>query len=798
MKKNIRRFAYSGTFGIVLFFLALLLFGLCSFQDYGLAGDAYEERRTCLVNYKYLVPSVSQIQTETVNFPEVAELSEYADRYYGVALQMPTLVVEHFFDFTLTYNQIFQMRHLYTFLLYFVGCIFFFLLARQLTGNDILACMGTAMFVLSPHILANSLYNIKDIPFLSIFIVNLYFSIRFLRKPVLGNIALLGIASALCTNTRIIGGIVIFTCLLLYLMDKTRYKTFSKALATCLLCGLVCFTFYILITPVTWQSPFHAIIETLRTFSSFNVYHFNNYFMGTMLDGAELPWYYLPVWIGMTTPVFYLILFFIGLFYTAASVVHHRKTLSLYTEKLFLFLTIAVPLIYVFIKTPILYNGWRHFYFIYSVLILFALLGFQSLLRHWPRCQKILCGFMALYFLSLIVWIGRNHPAEYVYFNYPSRAYANANMDKDYWNVGAASSVEYLLTNSAQEPLSVVFYPHSWYSAKIFSPAEQARILSAPRQYPQSADYYLYTFLQDPATERFYGYYYYEPFFIREASGIQYNALFKRTYDLTCISNLKLNTAQASLLYGADEIDWDVSPQGENSWLFTGTLKQAINTDRLYLSCLDSSVSLEDIQIEDTAGQKQIASAEELLSDINSGFWIFFNPCTPTKINFRLTFLENRESYLLLFHAVEPRTSDTASASRHSLLSLSTGINWTEAENAADSSLNTKWHAPSQDSGTEVLLTLSEERQLQGFSLETGGKDWDAPQNLQIAASLDGESWSPLAYTTTNQIDFLFPPVSCRYLRLTIGKHSEEVPSEWTIAEIFLYTAQKNIALIQK
>lgn len=302
-----------------------------------MAGDAYEERRTCLVNYKYLVPSVSDIQTDTVNFSEIPDLNEYFDRYYGVALQMPTIVVEHLFDFNLTYNQIFQMRHLYTFLLYFIGCIFFYLLARCFTDSRLIALAGTAVFVLSPQILSNSLYNIKDIPFLAIFIVNLYFGIRFLRSPRSVHLLLLAMVSAICTNTRIIGAIVIFACLFIYLIKGQSEESPLKRFGKCVLCGLVCLLCYILITPVTWSSPVQAVIETLKTFSSFNVYQFNNYFMGTILDGADLPWYYLPVWIVLTTPVLFSVLSIIGLIASAVHPVKQRHIDRVDWEKLFLF-----------------------------------------------------------------------------------------------------------------------------------------------------------------------------------------------------------------------------------------------------------------------------------------------------------------------------------------------------------------------------------------------------------------------------------------------------------------------------
>ena len=40
---------------------------------------------------------------------------------------------------------------------------------------------------------------------------------------------------------------------------------------------------------------------------------FNFLFMGAMADSLTYPWYYLPLWIGITTPLF-LLVFFLGSF----------------------------------------------------------------------------------------------------------------------------------------------------------------------------------------------------------------------------------------------------------------------------------------------------------------------------------------------------------------------------------------------------------------------------------------------------------------------------------------------------
>lgn len=87
---------------IVLFFLLFFLYGCVTFRDFGLSGDGGIQRYHSLVMYKYLVPSVGNIVTDTVNFPTVPDPKSYGV-YYGVTVQLPTVVIEHLFWFSIRF-----------------------------------------------------------------------------------------------------------------------------------------------------------------------------------------------------------------------------------------------------------------------------------------------------------------------------------------------------------------------------------------------------------------------------------------------------------------------------------------------------------------------------------------------------------------------------------------------------------------------------------------------------------------------------------------------------------------------
>lgn len=88
--------------------LAMLIVGRYTYRDYGLTVDETWERETSLINYQYVVKTL--LGKDLDLFP--TQLENYRERYYGAALQLPTVFVEHLTGFTMPSRDIYMMRHL--------------------------------------------------------------------------------------------------------------------------------------------------------------------------------------------------------------------------------------------------------------------------------------------------------------------------------------------------------------------------------------------------------------------------------------------------------------------------------------------------------------------------------------------------------------------------------------------------------------------------------------------------------------------------------------------------------------
>ncbi|HPS48771.1 MAG TPA: hypothetical protein PKX37_09840, partial [Flexilinea sp.] len=108
----------------IFVFIIFFVIGLLIFDDYGVTVDEPIERQTSLVNLKFILQDLlhKKLPEELSVIPE---LQSYKDKYYGVLLQFPTVLFEYFTNFRYDISSIFKLRHLWTFLNFYISVIFF-------------------------------------------------------------------------------------------------------------------------------------------------------------------------------------------------------------------------------------------------------------------------------------------------------------------------------------------------------------------------------------------------------------------------------------------------------------------------------------------------------------------------------------------------------------------------------------------------------------------------------------------------------------------------------------------------
>ena len=440
--------------GVALFFLALLLLGLFTVGDYGSAWDDWSEMRIlrmALREYDALLPWDTPLG-QTLSEMGIERLSESAERDHGICLYYPLFWAVG--NASLSLQSLTFIWRCYTWILFMLGLAALYAVARRMGLSRGFACLGVLIVVLSPRFFAEGHYNNKDIPLMAITLVLLWQSARLMEKPTYARALGFALAAGLCTGTRIIGGAY---CLLFggmivcYLCASRRMNRHIIGVAVCT-AGLS-LTFYILLTPCLLADPPGFIAYLLKNAVGFSRWHGNVLWFGQIIPCSQTkpPRLYLPVMFLLSTPLWALALL-------AASVPLAFKRLRragrglLCDSQRLLCLTTQLawiaPLIALVALRALVYNGWRHVYFLYGPMALCMADALQALWRlAQKRGQKALLALCtALCLLSSAVGIAANHPHQYAYWNalVPTQNRAER-FELDWWNLSGVDALKALL-----------------------------------------------------------------------------------------------------------------------------------------------------------------------------------------------------------------------------------------------------------------------------------------------------------------------------------------------------------------
>jgi hypothetical protein len=475
-----------------LFFTALLVLGCCIYRDYGLSWDEDTSRNgNGYLNYNYLRtgdPGVLLVGPE---------------RYHGPAFEVLLVVIEKLVNHG-DIRKIHFLRHLVTFLLFYTAVFVFSRLLRQRFGR-VLALGGTVLLVLSPRIFAESFYNSKDLAFLSCYVLALYTLLRFHRKMSYGSAVLHALACGFVIDIRILGIILPFLTFLTAALDWVvdRATGSRRVQPLCVLVyavGLAAFT--ILFWPILWQDP---VGQFLNAFAEMRQYPWLGevLYCGRFTHTPDLPWHYLPVWIAITTPILCTVFFLVGLTRLLADAV--RRPIHYYLSRkddLLVLLALVLPLGAVIGLHAIVYDGWRHVYFIYPPLVYVATLGLGEVDR-WVRWAGRWCVPARPVFITVVLLVVgqtalvmiREHPFQNVYFNCLAGrdlTEIGRRFDLDYWGLSYRRGLEYILEHDARPVIAVaVQEPPGLLNQQILEARQRTRLRYTD---PAEADYFLTTF----------------------------------------------------------------------------------------------------------------------------------------------------------------------------------------------------------------------------------------------------------------------------------------------------------------
>ena len=439
-----KRLAVSLVFGI------FLLVGLLSYKDFGISWDEKTQ---------YMIGKEAY---ETVMYG-IPPVEDPGRRFHGPFIEFILYSLQRLQTFEHA-QQVFFFRHLFGFLLFYLGTFVFYLLGSKLFNNWKLGLLGAVMLFCSPRIFAHSFFNTRDIPTLVLFIVAMYTLFIALDKKHILFTVLHAVICAALISTRLPGLLMLPITGLGFLLNGWKGTQLCRHSIVYLMFCLLC---TVLFWPLLWVDPLQNFISAYHNMSTKGA---GGFYFGQGI--STNPWHWIPVWMFITTPFMYSMFFIVGLYRSAKE--HKHGLVSIW---------FFVPVLLIMCGFGRIFDTWRHVFFVYPAFLLLALEGIrwchEQTKQYSLRFSK-LTGVPALLMFSIgltSAWMIGNHPMQYVYFSIPS-AYAEKNFELDYWGLGFREAIEKILEWEEEFPVPIVYYGGGGVSAiNMLSPEQRSKVM---------------------------------------------------------------------------------------------------------------------------------------------------------------------------------------------------------------------------------------------------------------------------------------------------------------------------------
>ncbi len=470
---------------VVLFFLVLGVIGLINHRKYGISWEAPALRLNGGNAAIYIADkfNLNVIPEYYRQFPPMGE-NGMAD--HGVAYDLILVILERFVGLSDSAD-IYAFRSLMNYLVFMIGTLAIYKMAKRRFNSKNIGLLAAIMFVLSPRIFAAGFYSPSDMIFSSFFALGVNLSIRFIKDSRYSSAVAAGLISGFATDIRLLGVIALPVVSFAYILHNNVQisNLLSKKAKSLAIFILSSFASIILFFPYLWENPILRFVEVFKSLSKYPWGGTNRYF-GADILASDLPWHYLPVWIAITTPIFYLILFGFGTIIILKSFVRRTQfTFEMIQD--FLFFSFAfLPIVVVAAMNSVVYDTWRHVFFVYTFIILIATLGWTKIafsrgLGHLSRKFMLFTSFLCL--SQILFWMYQNNGKQYLYFNQLAGSDNLQNKwEMDFLGLSNPDAINYLMQIDKRPQISVgigSFTPFDM-SLKVVKPEYRTRLEILP------------------------------------------------------------------------------------------------------------------------------------------------------------------------------------------------------------------------------------------------------------------------------------------------------------------------------
>ncbi len=385
-----------------------------------------------------------------------------AHGYYGIGFYLLSTPLEFIFLKIFNFNEInidgknLLIKHPSVFIFFIIGGIYLKKIIFFSTKSNFFSNLAAISFLTYPYLLGHSFFNIKDIPFMSIWIVCTYFLIKILNeyfinsKIKLKTLIFFALFTSYLLSLRI-SGILIFIEYLIFLIFFINIfniklfnfikKAFSDLLIFILIFSISLYIFY----PSFWSDPL-KFLDAIK-FMSQHVQTVCTITLGECMKAQNLPSSYLFIWLFFKLPIFILI--GLSLFPLLEKKIFDQKQNKLILAPLIVSVFTIIFLL-IFFEVH-LYDELRQVIFLIPLIFIISLLIIFNLKKN-----------IGIYIISLsvIFFIFQNikiFPYNYIWLNnFTNFINISKNFELDYWGVSTKKIANFLNSEKLDEATCVI------------------------------------------------------------------------------------------------------------------------------------------------------------------------------------------------------------------------------------------------------------------------------------------------------------------------------------------------------
>ena len=250
------------------------------------------------------------------------------NRFYGSGFHYLSSIFElvtkkiYFFESENNEAKIYLSKHISVFIFYLISGLAFKKIIKEIIENKLHVQLSTIFYLIYPYLFGHSLFNVKDIPFLSVWLVCTFLFIKILKtlfkkeKILKKHLVCLSISTAYLLSIRISGVLVFlhYLVFILVLSNQTNSNFFEllkknfKEIITFL---FLTFILFIVLQPSYWNDPL-LIFTGIKSMSQ-HIQTVCTITLGECMPAQNLPSTYLLIWFFFKFPL--IITFSLGFYF---------------------------------------------------------------------------------------------------------------------------------------------------------------------------------------------------------------------------------------------------------------------------------------------------------------------------------------------------------------------------------------------------------------------------------------------------------------------------------------------------